>query len=176
VISTPRFLLRPLTVEDATERYSAWFSDETAAAYIAAASAAHRLADLQQYIAARAGREDVLFLGIFAKGSGEHIGNIKYEPVSVSGRFAVMGILIGEKAWRGKGVAEETILASANYLHERHGIATIFLGVHKSNAAARTSYEKAGFRVTANAPFPFDPGLAVAMKLDLPAPDGRLAH
>jgi len=163
MISTPRFLLRRLTVDDATERYSSWFEDETAALYIKGAKARHGVADLRSYIEARVQRDDVLFLGIFAHGDGAHIGNIKYEPVSISGRYAVMGILIGEKAWRGKSVAEEVILASADYLRGTHGIETIYLGMHKDHAAARKSYEKAGFRETAIAPFDFDPGVAIAM-------------
>lgn len=163
MISTPRFLLRPLTVDDATERYSSWFEDETAMRYIEGAEVRHEVADLRAYIESRAGRDDLLFLGIFARSDGAHIGNIKYEPVSISGRYAVMGILIGEKDWRGKNVAQEVILASARYLRSRQGIETIYLGVQKNHVAARKSYEKAGFRETASAPFSFDPGVVVAM-------------
>lgn len=163
MIATLRFSLRPLTADDATERYSAWLEDETAALYIEGAKARYAVADLRAYIEARAGREDVLFLGIFTRHDGAHIGNIKYEPISIAERHAVMGILIGDRAWRGKGVAEEVILASASFLRVRHGIATIYLGVHKEHAAARKSYEKAGFRETATAPFAFDRAIAVAM-------------
>lgn len=40
-----------------------------------------------------------------------------------------MGILIGEKDWRGRGAASEVIIASAMWLKENFGINKIFLGL-----------------------------------------------
>jgi RimJ/RimL family protein N-acetyltransferase len=163
MIATDRFLLRPLVPADVTERYCAWLDDEQARAYISAARARHTVEDLRAYVAARASREDVLFLGIFEQGGGAHVGNIKYEPISAAEHYAVMGILIGEPAWRGKGAAEEVIRASAHHLRDRRGIEMIYLGVHKTHLAAQKSYEKAGFHVVDRAPFPTDHAIALAM-------------
>jgi [ribosomal protein S5]-alanine N-acetyltransferase len=44
--------------------------------------------------------------------SGNNIGNIKYEPIVIEEHQATMGILIGEKRRRGKGVATEVINTS----------------------------------------------------------------
>jgi RimJ/RimL family protein N-acetyltransferase len=144
-IETRRFRLRALNAADATERYSRWLDEESARRYILSADERHDVAALRAYIAEKSGREDVLFLGIFTREAGEHIGNIKYESVDpVAGR-AVMGILIGEPAWRGKGVAEEVIDATAGWLHTRCGIREIVLGVAKDNPVGLKAYLKAGF-------------------------------
>lgn len=145
LIGTNRFLLRELTVKDASERYLDWLSEPEARKWIVAASSAQRLSDLRGYILDRIGRSDVLFLGIFEKNEGIHIGNIKYEPVDSVLGYAVMGVLIGDPIYRGKGVAVEVLLASAKWLALHRQIREILLGVDKENEAAIRAYQKIGF-------------------------------
>lgn len=145
-IATARFRLRPLRPEDASERYSRWLDGDGARA-IEASRAPHGVAQLQDYIRARTGRPDVLFLGIFARDDGSHVGNVKYEPVDEARGFAVMGILVGEAGWRGRGVAAEVIEASARWLHANRGVREIVLGVEQDHASAIRAYEKLGFRI-----------------------------
>ncbi len=141
-IFTNRFIVRLLKVDDVTERYARWLSDEKTSKYI---SNRLNFSKLQRYVLERCDRDDVLFLGIFDKVTGLHIGNIKYEPVNSELRYAIIGILIGESVWRGKGVAAEVILASADWLHQYHNIETIVLSVSRSNRAAIRAYQKVGF-------------------------------
>lgn len=56
-----------------------------------------------------------------------------------------MGILIGDPAYRGKGVAAEALLASAKWLGLYRQISQILLGVDSENTAAIRAYEKIGF-------------------------------
>jgi ribosomal-protein-alanine N-acetyltransferase len=162
-IETPRFQLRLLTIQDVNERYRSWFNPETARMGIASARRPPTLQELRDFIAERAGRPDVLFLGIFARESGEHIGNIKYEPIHRDERYAVMGILIGEKAWWGKGVTAEVLRATARWLAEQCGTQEIVLGVMKDNLLARRSYEKVGFRARQTDRIRIDPRIHEAM-------------
>ncbi len=146
-ILTPRFLLRPLTLADVSERYLSWLGDEAAQRYIEAASVTRGLADLRTYVVQRCDRDEVLFLGIFDRETGLHVGNIKYEPLDVEGGFAVMGILIGDREYRGRGVTPEVLAASGHWLAEHLGIREITLGVHRENGGAVRAYEKVGFVV-----------------------------
>ena len=138
-------MLRELTLSDVSETYLSWLSDPVAQTWIAAASGAQRMADLQDYVAQRIGRADVLFLGIFDRVSGAHIGNIKYEPVLPAKGSAVMGILIGDPSFRGKGVFAEVFGASATWLKKERRITHINLGVERANLAALKAYQNAGF-------------------------------
>ena len=92
------------------------------APYIVAARSAHDVPSLRRYVEERAARDDVLFLGIFTPDGATHVGNVKYEPINEHEGFTVMGILIGDRAWRGRGVAEEVIVASARWLQAHRGI------------------------------------------------------
>ena len=151
-IISERFILRPLTESDVTERYLNWLGDADAQKFITAAATTKGLEDLKIYVWERSDREDVLFLGIFEKGTGLHIGNIKYEPVDPELGYAIMGVLIGDTEYRGKGVTPEVLESSAQWLKLNRNIKQILLGVSKDNVAAIRAYEKVGF-IAGNTPY-----------------------
>ena len=163
MITTSRFVLTALTPNDATERYRSWLDDEATSTYIVSAKSPNSMADLRAYIETRAARDDILFLGIFTRDTHEHIGNIKYEPVNVKERYAVMGILIGEPSWRGRGVAAEVIRTSGLWLRDRHGIKEVILGIEREHRYAIKAYQKVGFRAELTDKIPVDPVKAIAM-------------
>jgi ribosomal-protein-alanine N-acetyltransferase len=146
-IQTSRFFLRPLTVSDATEKYLGWMKEDSVAKYITAASDTQSLASLEAYILEKSTKDDCLFLGVFDRIRGEHIGNIKYEPICFIRKEAVMGVLLGDTNWRGKNVFNEIFLASQQWLLDTYSIKAIILGVNRSNVAAIRAYEKAGFSI-----------------------------
>ena len=168
-IPTERFLLRELSSGDVSERYLSWLRTDEAQKRIVAAAATKKLSDLRQYVLERIGRKDVLFLGIFEKASGAHIGNIKFEPVDQVHGYAVMGILIGEPEWRGKGVAEEVIYRSTVWLQHTWGIREILLGVAPNNPAAIKAYKKVGFKRERTKRIEVDPNITISMVLHLDA-------
>lgn len=153
-IISERFLIRELGVDDVTERYLGWLGDPETKKYIAAAAMTKGLSDLRRYVQERTNRDDVLFLGIFDRSTGAHVGNIKYEPVDAELGYAVMGVLIGEPAYRGRGVTPEILRSTAQWLKKHRNIKQIVLGVSKDNYDAIRAYEKAGFAV---APTPYIP-------------------
>ena len=144
-IFTNRFFLRSLKVEDVSDRYLGWLNDSDTSQFIITASKFTSLNNLRQYVIQRVDREDVIFLGIFEKKSGLHIGNIKFEPINSKLRFAIMGILIGDTEWHGKGVAAEVLLASTDWLCRERNIKKIILGVDRLNIKAISAYRKVGF-------------------------------
>ena len=144
-----------MTVDDATEEYLSWFSSsEEVGEYITYAKTNADINKLRHYVKEREDRKDVLFLGIFTD-SGQHIGNIKYEPINLKDKSATMGILIGDKEWRGKGVATEVIRGSVKYLKENYRIKYIDLGVDKDNIAAVSAYKKSKFKIIKKTDFGF---------------------
>ncbi len=148
IINTERFQLKTLTTKDVTEKYLSWFSEsKKVSQYISFAQKKTNMNDLIQYVKDRENREDILFLAIFTD-CAQHIGNIKYEPINLEDESATMGILIGDKEWRGRGVASEVIKGSRKYLKENCGVKNIELGVGKNNTSAITAYKKMQFKVT----------------------------
>ncbi len=162
-IQTARFILRPLTPDDASERYSRWLDDEQARRFIVGSRAPHDPMALRAYIAERCGRTDVLFLGIFTQDGSCHIGNIKFEPVDELAGYAVVGVLIGEPAWRRKGATVEALEASIAWLAEHRGVREVVLGVEREHVAAIHAYTRAGFAIEATSRITLDAERHVAM-------------
>lgn len=146
LIYTKRFLLKPLKPKHASKRYLAWLKDGVTIRYISAAKKTRRIRDLKIYIRKFSNRKDCMFLRILTKKAGHHIGNIKYHPIDFTRKTAVMGMLVGEPTWRGKGVAKEVIEATAKYLQSVIRIRKIYLGVQKNNLPAIRAYRKVGFK------------------------------
>jgi RimJ/RimL family protein N-acetyltransferase len=146
-IDTDRFILRPLQESDVTQEYLKWFRDDSIKKFINAAPNTRDLEALKNYINERAGRDDIIFFGIFDKLNGLHIGNIKFEPVNFELGFAIMGILIGNEGYRGKGVASEILQSTARWLKQHHEIREILLGVSRENISAIKAYQRVGFVV-----------------------------
>ena len=148
IINTKRFHLKTLTEDDVSEEYLSWFSNSKEVIdYISFAKINADIDKLRQYLKEREDKSDILFLGIFTD-TGQHIGNIKYEPINFKEHSATMGILIGEKEWRGKGVATEVIQYSIRFLKDKYKIKYIDLGVNEENVAAVLTYKKMGFKVS----------------------------
>lgn len=145
MIRTERFTIKPLSPNDVTQNYLDWFDDSISKRYIAAASITQSIHSLKEYVIDRSDREDVLFLGIFVSESGVHIGNVKFEPINIEEKKAVVGILIGDKDWRARGVTPEVLDACFDWLYVNRSIDTVILGVDKFNTEAIRAYHKAGF-------------------------------
>ena len=161
IIHTKCFQLKSLTINNVNEKYLSWFnSNAESKKFISFAQDKKNLDELVQYVKGKENKKDTLFLGIFCS-SGIHIGNIKYEPINFDKKTAVMGILIGEVHWRGKGVAYEVINAVNEYLKTNFDIKFIYLGVDKTNDSAISFYKKMNFKIIENNRISFK------MRLDL---------
>lgn len=145
-VTTQRFLLKQLITDDVSDRYLSWLNEEESP-YIEYGKNHSTMEDLKVYVSERERKRDVLFLGIFTK-KKKHIGNIKYEPINFINKSAILGILIGDRYWKGKGVANEVIKGSANFLYEKYGVKTIRLMVNHKNQPAKSAYKKIGFTIT----------------------------
>jgi len=166
-ILSERFLLRRLVPEDATERYLSWLKEENVLKHIFTAKQTNSINDLKRYIKSRSEKSDSVFLGIFERNTGIHIGNIKYEPIDIKKKYAIVGILIGEIDYRSKGVTPEVLKASAEWIKANKGITQIILGVAKDNEAAIRSYKKTGFRVDETPYITYNDDLNIKMIWDL---------
>ena len=142
---TKRFFLKPIELSDVGSHYLNWLKSPQDNKFIYSVNTSITIQILKEYVRCRLARKDILFLGIFEKNSGLHIGNIKYEPINFSENYAIMGILIGNKSWRGRGVAVEVLLATAKWLKENIGTKEILLGVNRENLSAISAYKKIGF-------------------------------
>lgn len=135
--------LRELHEGDASETYAAWLNDPVVNQFLETRSVT--VPELKAYIRSKVESPTALFLGIFWKEDGRHIGNIKLEPIDGTKKEATIGILIGDKECWGKGVATEATNLLTEYAFSELALNAVKLGVIPQNAAAIRVYEKCGF-------------------------------
>lgn len=143
-LDTDRFTVRTLKPSDVGEAYAAWFNDPIVQQFITWRPKGEPIAELRAFVAGHDTRSDSLLLGIF-DAEGRHVANLKYEPIDLRQGTAVLGVLIGDAAWRGRGLFGEVFTATAKLLQRRFGIRRVLLGVDGENTAALAAYERAGF-------------------------------
>ncbi len=106
---TERFIVRVIDQHhDSLNNYLTWMTDIKSNLFIDGVRSNFTVDELKQYISEKNSSEDSVLLGIYEKISGDHIGNIKLEPI-IKKSMACLGILIGEVNMRGKLVGFEVI-------------------------------------------------------------------
>ena len=105
-----RIYLRTLTNDDASEKYCSWLNDPVVNRYLETMTAT--VPDLIKYIQEKNSSENCIFLGIFDSEKNQdnitqHIGNIKLEPIDFQNKIATISIMVGDKNYWKRGIAEK---------------------------------------------------------------------
>jgi RimJ/RimL family protein N-acetyltransferase len=139
------YFLRNLqpTIDDLSNYFS-WMTDVAQNRFIEGVRKEFSIEELKFYITEKNSSLDAILFGIFDKTNGEHVGNVKLEPI-IEKNYAWMGILIGQPAYRGIGVGFEVITSIIDFSKEVLYLNHICLGVNRKNTPALNLYRKLGF-------------------------------
>jgi RimJ/RimL family protein N-acetyltransferase len=77
---------------------------------------------------------------------GTYIGNIGLHDIQAENRRALLGIIIGERAYWGQGYGTDAIRAMLGWAFGYLNLSRISLTVYEYNERAIRCYEKSGFR------------------------------
>lgn len=135
--------LRPITLADVTERYCSWLNDPRVTRYLETHSST--MSQLSQYVRDRIDNPDVRFWGIFDNITNEHVGNLKFEPINWKECHTILGIMIGDERYWGRGISSEITRLVSDYAFRVLGLSEVRLGVLVENIPAWKSYLRAGF-------------------------------
>jgi N-acetyl sugar amidotransferase len=139
-----KIYLRSLTIEDASAEYCSWLNDPEVNQYLETRKST--IEELKSYIHKQIEDPNSIFVGIFDSHNDVHIGNIKLEPINWNEKTAVLGILIGNKYYWGKGIGTEATSIFVDYAFTSLKLNAIKLGVIPENKGAIKVYEKVGFK------------------------------
>lgn len=146
------FVLMP---EHVTDSYVSWLNDPEINRYLESRFVTHTVESTKAFVASVLASPNSLFLGIKSHQLDRHVGNIKLGPLDPHHATGDIGILIGDKAAWGKGIATSAIEAisaiAANHLKLRK----LTAGCYASNAGSQRAFEKAGFLVEGMRPAQF---------------------
>lgn len=145
VVRGPRVHLRPLRPGDANPTYLAWLHDPQVTQYLETRHHAHTAESLAAFVDAHLvpGNEHLLAIGL--NEDARHIGNIKLGPIDGRNLTAEMGLLIGDRACWGRGLATEAIALMCRYAFHTLGLRRVHAGVYAANQGSLRAFEKCGF-------------------------------
>jgi RimJ/RimL family protein N-acetyltransferase len=145
-LSTEDLILRSLDVHHASGPYSAWVRDADVTRHLEVRFSPPDVAALERFIRAMNESDDNLLLGLFpADDPKRHIGNIKLGPIDRRHACAAIGILIGEKAYWGRGLAGQAVAAVATHAFATLGLERVEAGFYAGNVASQRAFRRAGF-------------------------------
>jgi RimJ/RimL family protein N-acetyltransferase len=118
-----KYLVRTVTVDDASDRWGGWMADPEASQLLNARPQILKKSDVASYIESFDQRTHLL-LGIFENASGKQLGFLRVDIDAALGRFLV-SMLIGEPDYRNKGVTNDITVPFRDYFFETLGLKTM---------------------------------------------------
>ena len=145
ILKGKEYFLRPITIEDATDRYVNWLNDKEINQYLESRFVLATKENVKKFIEQTIGSGNNYFFAICENDSAQHIGNIKLGPINNHHKRADIGILIGEKSFWGKGAGSEAISLITRYAFDVLGLRKVNAGCYSNNLGSEKAFLKCGF-------------------------------
>lgn len=136
--------LRPLALDDVSEKYHRWLNDDEINRYSERRSRSFSLDDMRSWLDDANGSPHLLQLGIFMQEDDNHVGNISLRVTNVGARVAEVATLIGEKDYWGRGVIVDAGKVLIHFAFSTLGLRKITLGNYAINRASTFKSKQLG--------------------------------
>jgi len=144
-IEGERLYLRGTSLSDADDKYCRWMNDEQVTQYLESRFYPHSVDSIASYISQVNESSDSVLFAIVVKDENAHVGNIKIGSIDWIHRYADVGVMIGEKAYWGRGLATEAIQLVVDYAFNKLNLRRLEAGCYANNVASIRAFQKAGF-------------------------------
>lgn len=138
-----RCYLRPLERSDISEDYLSWVNDISANSYILATGFPVNRDMLEQYFESSQPPDAVIF-AVCDVETGHHFGNARLSHIDWLHRMARYGRLIGDPAYRGRGLGTEALIMLLRYGFHHLGLNRIWSAAVIENEPSLESNDRVG--------------------------------
>lgn len=142
-----RLHFRQLDESDVSERYVTWLNDPEVTRFLETRHTRHERMDCVAFVNACNAAADSRLYGIFERGSGQHIGNIKIGAINPHYQSGQVSLLIGEKSCWGKGYGPESIEAISRHAFKVLDLKKLEAGCYLENLASLRAFLNSGYRI-----------------------------
>ena len=143
--TSERIYLRPLSTDDVDERYLSWLRDGQVKAYLEVDGNTLQLEDIRQYILEGPRTGAYHMYAICTVDEDLHIGNVKIGPIQQGHGIADLPVIIGDKSYWRKGLAEEAIRLGNQVAFEVFDIRKLHGQIYRANIGSIKAYCRAGW-------------------------------
>lgn len=138
--------LRPLEAADATTNYLSWLNDSEVTIGMVSGRYPSTQAQLIRFIEGVNADPNAVMLAICLNEGGQHVGNIKLDRFDYPSGTCELGLMIGDKAQWGKGIAKAACRLIIEYAFHTLNMRKVSLTVYSNNPAAVHVYRSLGFQ------------------------------
>lgn len=139
--------LRPVEMADAKGAYWRWLNDPETTRFLEVGQFPITRKALEETVRAIRHDSRTVFLAIMLQRTNVHVGNLKLGPIDWVHRHAPLGLIIGDKRFRGKGHGREAIELALQYAFGRLNLNKVTLGVSVDHKTAVHLYQRVGFKI-----------------------------
>lgn len=136
--------LRRLAESDITEGYVQWLNDPETNRYMEFRFTVWTKEKLIKYMSERQANPEY-FWAICMRDNNIHIGNIKLGSIDRDHLRADIGLMIGDKSYRGRGLGTEAIRLVTDFAFTKIKLQKLTAGAYIDNVACIKAFEKCGF-------------------------------
>jgi ribosomal-protein-alanine N-acetyltransferase len=133
--------IRPLTVDDCTERYAGWLNDPAVNQYLECRFQEHTAWSLGEWLQNLPSTSRIFAI----IHDGAHVGNVKLGNMNDFHGTADIGYFIGERSLWGKGIATDAVKLAVDAAFYQFGLKRLIAGVYQSNQPSIRVLQNAGF-------------------------------
>jgi ribosomal-protein-alanine N-acetyltransferase len=137
--------LREVRESDVNENYYYWLNDPEINQFLETRYFPRSLENIRGFVKNMDGNSNEIFLAICDTTKDKHIGNIKLGPINWIHRYADISLLVGDKAYWGKGIATEAIRLVTEFAFYKLNLHKVKAGCYAQNIGSRKAFEKVGF-------------------------------
>ncbi|MBF0524438.1 MAG: GNAT family N-acetyltransferase [Deltaproteobacteria bacterium] len=141
----PRLHLRQLTEDDVSPEYLAWLRDDEVVSHLEVRFLAQSMETLRQFVAGFKADRTRLLLGMFLNDVDKHVGNLSFSHIDWNHYIGVVGLLIGDRAQWGRGLATEALVLARELGFRHLGLHRLEAGIYANNVGSVKAFVKAGF-------------------------------
>lgn len=139
--------LREVRESDVNEQYYNWINDPEINQFLETRYHPRSLENIKGFVKSMDGRGDEILFAICDTATDKHIGNIKLGPINWVHRYGDISLLVGDKAYWGKGIATEAIRLVTEFAFYTLNLHKVKAGCYAQNTGSRKAFEKVGFEL-----------------------------
>ncbi len=138
--------LRPFEASDIGEEYLGWLNDPEVTRYLGVGREPVTLESVRRYVERFQHSTTDLLFAIIDRKTNKHIGNVTLNHIHPIHRTADTGLMIGDKAFWGKGYAFETWTLLIDFAFTQLGLRKIIAGAVAGHEGSLLVLKRLGFR------------------------------
>lgn len=151
ILTGTRFSLIPFKEEHISERYIGWLNDPEVNRFLEVRFVHQTYDTVLAYVRSFYGDIEKYMWGIYPNDTTRPIGTATLSYINRHHQVGVIGLMIGEKEYWGKGFGTETIKLIVDYAFGGLGLHKVTAGAVADNRGSVKAFQKAGFEIEGEA-------------------------